>query len=158
MLLIKVKWITWSIVRPRYEVRTYGQRAFTCMLDLTSRRCTVAGLEVLIEDISVWADGGTSSELENQHQHCPPRLTGVGSRRASRRTSPTGQHSLRHPRSARSLSSANARRAAPRSASARRQSWNAHNYVHVTGSAVRTELGTPKQSYQELNWSAYCIQ
>ena len=81
------------------------------------------------------------------HQHCPPRPTGVGSRRATRRTSPNGQHSLRHPRSAGSSSPANARRAARRSASARRQSWNAHNYVHVTGSALRTELGTPKQSY-----------
>ena len=46
-----------------------------------------------------------------------------------------------------SSSPANARRAARRSTSARRQSWNAHNYMHVTGSAVRTELGTSKQSY-----------
>ena len=82
----------------------------------------------------------------------PSPSTDVGSRRASRRTSLTGQHSLRHPRSAGTSSPANARRAARRSASARRQSWNAHNYVHVKASAVRTELGTPKQSY------TYCVQ
>ena len=54
-------------------------------------------------------------------------------------------------RSAGNLSPANASKAARRSASARRQSWNAHNYVHVTGSALRTELGTLKQSYTKLN-------
>ena len=63
------------------------------------------------------------------HQHCPPRPTEAGSRRATRHTSPTGQHCLRHPRSTGSSSPANARRAAWRSASARRQTWNVHNFL-----------------------------
>jgi len=90
--------------------------------------------------------GMSGARLCFLHQHCPPRSTEAGSRRATRHTSPTGQHSQRHPRSAGSSSPTNARRAARRSASARRQTSNVHNYVHVTGSAVRTELGTPKQS------------
>ena len=44
--------------------------------------------------------GMSGARLCFLHQHCPPRPTGVGSRGASRRTSPTGQHSLGHPRSA----------------------------------------------------------
>jgi len=68
--------------------------------------------------------GMSGASLCFLHQHCPPRPTGAGSRRATRHTSPTGQHSLRHLRSARSSSPANAGRAARRSASSRRQTWN----------------------------------
>ena len=49
---------------------------------------------------AVYQGGHVWARLCFLHQHCPPRPTGVESRRASRRTSPTGQHSLRHPRSA----------------------------------------------------------
>ena len=78
------------------------------------------------------------------HQHCSPRPTGAGSRRA------TKHKILRHPWSARSLSPANARKAAEKSANARRQTWNVHNYVNVMGSALRTEMLTLKQSYKTI--------
>ena len=59
------------------------------------------------------------------HQHCAIQLTWGGSKPATRCTSPSGQRSLRHPKSAsRSLCPASARRVAQRSASARMQNHN----------------------------------
>jgi hypothetical protein len=89
--------------------------------------------------------GMSGGRLWFLHQHCPLQLTGGGSRPATRCTSPTGQRSLRHPKSARSLSPANARKVAQRSASARKQNWNVHHCVLAKDNVRITEL------LQELN-------
>jgi len=56
--------------------------------------------------------GMSGGRLWILHQHCPLQLTVGGSRPATRCTSPTGQRSLKHPKSARNLSPANARKVA----------------------------------------------
>ena len=91
--------------------------------------------------------GMSGARLWFLHQHCPLQVTGGGARPATRCTSPTGQRSLRHPKSARSLYLAHARRVVQRGASAGKQNWNVQHCAIAEGSARITEV------IQELNFT-----